>query len=257
MKKVRVSAVSYLNTAPFVYGLKHSPIAQHIDLSLDTPAVCASRLAQNDADIGLVPVAVIPNLPKHQIISDYCIGAVDKVRTVVLCSNTPIEAVQQVYLDKESRTSAMLSQVLMHKYWHVNPKVEQIQNWEQLNPALPNTAYVLIGDKVFANEDKFTHVYDLAVTWRQFTSMPFVFAAWTAVSPLSPDFMQEFNNALKLGVNNIEKAIDERELLPTDKQTAFEYLTKNINYTFDSAKKKALIEFWNLALEEVKSKVRS
>lgn len=257
MKKIKISAVSYLNTAPFVYGLKHSPVSQYIDLSLDTPAVCAARLAEKDADIGLVPVAAIPNLPNYRIISDYCIGASNKVRTVVLCSTSPIESVKQVFLDNESRTSALLSQILMHKYWKIEPQIEPIKSLQQIDTNLPNTAYVLIGDKVFEYESKFAYVYDLAVTWQMYKQLPFVFAAWTAVSDLSDDFIVQFNNALKLGISNIPLAVKEREVLPTDPATAINYLSHNIDYIFDKAKKKALIEFWNLALEEVKSKVRS
>ena len=257
MKKVKISAISYLNTAPFVYGLKRSAISRYIDLSLDSPAICATRLSQKDADIGLVPVAVIPNLPYYNIISDYCIGAVGKVRTVVLYSNSPIELLKQVYLDSESHTSAMLSQILMHKFWKINPQIEQIKNGIQIDPNLPYTGYVLIGDKVFNYENKFAYVYDLAVAWQQYIQLPFIFAAWTTVTKLSSDFMKGFNDALALGLDNIHKVIDEREKLPTNRETAIEYLTTNINYIFDSQKKKALIEFWNLALEEVKSKVRS
>jgi chorismate dehydratase len=257
MKKLRVSAVSYLNTAPFIYGLKHSAVARYIDLSLDTPAVCAARLSEKNADIGLVPVAVIPNLPNYQIISDYCIGAVGKVHTVVLCANSPIETVNRVYMDSESLTSAVLSQILIHKYWKINPEIEQIKNRSEINHTKSGMAYVLIGDKVFDYESKFSYIYDLAAIWRQYRNLPFVFAVWTAVNKLTADFIQDFNDALNLGVNNIPQAIEERQNLPTDKQTATTYLSSNIDYKFDSEKKKALIEFWNLALDEVKSKVRS
>ena len=257
MKKVKVSAVSYLNTAPFVYGLKHSPIAEYIDLSLDTPAVCAARLANKDADLGLVPVAVIPTLSNYHIISDYCIGASGKVRTVVLCSNSPIDEIQHVFLDNESRTSAMLSRVLMHKYWNINPVIEQINSQNDINKLSKNTGYVLIGDKVFKHAEGFNYVYDLADTWQLYMNLPFVFAAWTSVTELSNEFQTMFNDALAMGIKNISAAINERLNLPTDAETAVTYLTENIDYKFDNNKKKALIEFWNLALEEVKSKVRS
>ena len=257
MKRIRVSAISYLNSAPFAYGLRHCEIARHIDLSLDTPAVCAARLAEKDADIGLVPVAIIPNLPYYQIISDFCIGAGGNVRTVVLCANSPIEMVKQVYMDNESRTSALLSRILMRNYWKVSPQIEQIKDKDDIDYLKTDTAYVLIGDKVFEHANKFAYIYDLAATWQQYRGLPFVFATWTAVTALSSDFISLFNSALSFGLDNIPKTIAESEFLPTDEQTAITYLTKNIDYKFDNEKKKALVEFWNLALEEIKSKFRS
>ena len=58
MQKIKISAVSYTNTIPFIYGLKRSPeVLDLIELSLDVPAVCAIKLIENQVDIGLVPVA--------------------------------------------------------------------------------------------------------------------------------------------------------------------------------------------------------
>jgi len=79
--KNRVSAVSYTNTKPFVYGLQHSEIIDLIDLSLDIPSDCAKKLINDQADIGLVPVAALLDIPRYEIISDYCIGAVTAVNS--------------------------------------------------------------------------------------------------------------------------------------------------------------------------------
>ena len=71
MKKIKISAVSYLNTKPFVYGLVNSALIDQIDLSLDMPSLCASKLKDDSVDIGLVPVAVIPEINGANIITDY------------------------------------------------------------------------------------------------------------------------------------------------------------------------------------------
>ena len=57
---IRISAVSYLNTIPFIYGLKQSELIDNIDLRLDYPSVCADKLINNEVDLALVPVVVIP-----------------------------------------------------------------------------------------------------------------------------------------------------------------------------------------------------
>jgi chorismate dehydratase len=83
VKKVKISAVSYTNTKPFIYGLQHSDILARIDLSLDTPADCAQKLINDEVDIGLIPVAAVLNMPYWEIVSDYCIGAVGAIRSAI------------------------------------------------------------------------------------------------------------------------------------------------------------------------------
>ena len=117
MQKLRISAVSYLNSLPFVYGIKNSGFLKNIELSLDVPSVCADKLISGKADIGLVPVAAIPLIKNARIVSDFCIGADGKVQSVLLISRKPLQEIQKVYLDLESRTSVGLAKVLAKEYW--------------------------------------------------------------------------------------------------------------------------------------------
>jgi len=253
MKKVKVSIISYLNTAPFEYGLKHSDIIDYIDLKYDTPANCATRLMNKDADIGIVPAAIIPLISGKKIISNYCIGASGAVRSVAICSNYPLLAVKNLYLDCESRTSVLLAQLLMENYWKVDATPINLNSLCEIDPQKENSAYVLIGDKVFEYEKKFEYHFDLAEAWQNHTGLPFVFAAWTSTTTLSKDFISDFNSALSYGLENIPKAIDEHQYV-IDRKEAIKYLTQNIDYNLNYAKCKALIEFWNMAK---KSKYRS
>ena len=247
MSKVRVSAISYLNTIPFIYGLKNSSISSKIDMTCDVPSICAQRLQNNTADIGIVPVAVIPSLPEYHIISAYCIGAKGKVRTVALFSNSNISEIETIYLDGDSRTSALLVKILAHKFWKIYPKFKPL---ETKNFDEQNAGFMLIGDKIFDAEKQFVHSFDLSEEWYKFTEMPFVFAAWTANKKLDEQFLHEFNEALMFGVNNIHAAIEQNSN-GIDKKTAEEYFEKYISYNFDALKRQGLTEFWNLALEEI------
>ena len=56
MSKIRITAVSYLNTKPLLYGLFKSKLSGKIDLQLDIPSDCALKLKNGEADLGLVPV---------------------------------------------------------------------------------------------------------------------------------------------------------------------------------------------------------
>ncbi|MDR3286794.1 MAG: menaquinone biosynthesis protein [Prevotellaceae bacterium] len=248
MSKVRVSAISYLNTIPFIYGLQNSSIMSKIDMAFDVPSTCAKRLLNNTADIGIVPVVVVPALPEYHIISNYCIGSVGKVRTVALFSNSEINKIKTVYLDKDSRTSAMLAQILAHKYWKISPEFKPLDA-EKFDEK--DAAFMLIGDKAFEAEKQFSHTFDLGEEWYKFKKIPFVFATWTANKKLDEQFLYEFNSALTFGVNNTKAAV-EQQSNGIDKKTAIEYFEKYISYDFDSLKRQGLTEFWNLALEEIK-----
>ena len=239
---IKVTAVSYLNTKPFLYGIFQSTIQNQITLSLDIPSVCAAKLASGEADLGLVPVAVIPQLKTPHIISDYCIGAVGAVKTVCIYSDVPLENVKALYLDYHSRTSVALTQLLLEKYWHLNPILLPSTEGYMDNIG-DTTAGLVIGDKTIGFDKRFKYVYDLGEMWARYTGgMPFVFAAWVSNRKLPFDFIQEFNNALKIGLEHIPQLI---YILPTQ-EAGFdlkEYFTHHISYDLDAAKKLALQRF--------------
>ena len=96
---IKVAAVSYLNTKPLLYGLIKSGLQDEIDLQLNIPSECASKLVAGEVDMGLVPVAIIPEIKGARIISDFCIGTVGTVKTVCIFSQCPIEEIEHLYLD--------------------------------------------------------------------------------------------------------------------------------------------------------------
>jgi chorismate dehydratase len=240
VKKIKISAVSYTNTKPFLYGLQHTDIIDKIDLSLDIPADCAQKLIDGKVDIGLIPVAATLNLPYWEIVSDYCIGATGPVNSVFIFSNCPIEEVKRIQLDPESRSSNNLAKVLLKNYWKVAP--EQIVNAsDYAAPADPYTAFVQIGDRTFGKTGQFPYVYDLAGEWQQFTGLPFVFAAWIANKPIAAEFVAELNPSLKFGLDN---RVEVLKTLPVRADFDFEdYLMHKLDFNLDDDKRKALYMF--------------
>lgn len=140
MQKVKVSAVSYTNTLPFLQGIKSSPILEKIDLSVDYPAECARKVIEGEVDMGIIPVAALLNIPNYQIITDYCIGADGPVDSVFIFSDNPIEEINILRLDVQSRTSNGLARILLKHYWKRD--VEVVFEGDA-------DAYVLIGDRTF------------------------------------------------------------------------------------------------------------
>lgn len=238
MDKIKVSVVSYLNSKPFLYGLQHSSVLESIDLQLDMPSVCAQKLIEGKVDIGLIPVAVLPKLREYHIITDYCIGAEGRVNSVMLYSHVPLNEIESILLDYQSRTSVTLVKVLAANFWKITPRWTAAKTGFE-NKISGTTAGVIIGDRTFGLEGKYPYTYDLAEEWQKLTGLPFVFACWVANKKLPERFIKEFNSALKNGLDKREVLIPEltKENYLTD---VGNYLKNSIKYDYKSAQKQAL-----------------
>jgi chorismate dehydratase len=236
---LKISAVSYLNTIPFIHGLKQSELIKIIDLQLDYPSICAEKLINGIVDLALVPVAVIPKLKEAHIISDYCIGANGAVDTVCLYSDVPIEEIESIALDYQSRTSVALLKILLNEYWQLNPELKKANVGFEEN-IKGNHAALVIGDRAFALNTKYAYIYDLSAIWKKMTGLPFVFAAWVANTKLPQDFIISFNTALEKGLSNIDKALAlEGDSYPNCKNSE-DYLNNKISYNLDVEKQKGM-----------------
>lgn len=239
MKRVKIVAISYINTTPFVYGIKHAEYNLCVDLLLNTPSECVSKIENHECDVAIVPVASLLWLNDVEVITNYSISATGNVRTVELLSNTPISEITDIYLDSESRTSALLVRILAAEYWNINPTWHDIKYKESEISPKQGEGYLMIGDKVFNWENKFKYNHDLAAAWQAHTSLPFVFAVWVARKGIDKDIIDELNKALCYGIKNISKAVD--ELVISDKKdTAKDYLTNNIEFSLNADKHKAI-----------------
>jgi len=239
MVNYKVSAVSYLNTIPFIHGIKSSNISDFIDLQLDYPSVCAQKLINNEVDIALVPVVVLKDNPQFNIISDYCIGSNGKVDTVCLYSDVPLSEIEEIYLDYQSRTSIELLKVLCKEHWDISPKFSNSPEGFE-NKIERETAALIIGDRAFSANGKYKFVYDLSESWKEMTGLSFVFACWISNKNIEENFTTEFNKSLKIGVENVEEAIKkESDNYPHCKNPK-EYLNNKISYLLDENKRKGM-----------------
>ncbi|WP_134088208.1 menaquinone biosynthetic enzyme MqnA/MqnD family protein [Olivibacter sp. XZL3] len=229
MNKINVSAVSYTNTTPFIYGIKNTPLINEIELSLDIPSTCAQKLIDRQTDIGLVPVAALLHVPGYEIIADYCIGATGAVNSVFIFSNKPITEIKTLRLDKQSRTSNNLARVLLKNFWK-----QPVELTEDLNA----DAFVEIGDRTFGKKDSLPFVYDMGEEWMNFTGLPFAFAVWAANRSLPLDFISRFNESMKFGLDNRDKVI---EALPKrDDFDIAHYLKHSIDFALTDKKRQAI-----------------
>jgi chorismate dehydratase len=239
---LKISAVSYLNAIPFIYGLKQSKLMNTIDLQLDYPAICAEKLIKGEVDIALVPVVVIPKLENAYIISDYCIGSDGEVDTVCLYSDVPIEEIQTIALDYQSRTSVALLKILLKEYWQVKPELNNTELGFE-NKIKGKHAALVIGDRAFELNTKHEYIYDLSAIWKKMTGLPFVFAVWVSNAKFSQDFIATFNKALENGLTDIDKTIALEGNNYQNCKNPEDYLNHKISYLLDAEKQKGMALF--------------
>ena len=235
--KIRVAAVSYLNTRPLMYGIQNHPVIKEIELVEEYPARVAQMLLTDEVDVGLVPVAIIPKLKEWHIITDYCIGASKEVASVCIFSEVPMEEIEEVYLDYQSRTSVNLAKVLLREYWKKDVILINATGEDYRDKIKGRTAGVVIGDRALEQRAHSTYIYDLATAWIDHTGFPFVFAAWISNKVLPQEFVALFNEANKLGVENAKYVARYLDYPTYDLRT---YYTRNIDYFLDEPKREGL-----------------
>jgi chorismate dehydratase len=237
--KIKVAAVSYLNTKPLLYGIEHSNIINDIEIVVGYPSQLAKSLQDGDIDIALLPVAAIPGIPGANIVSDYGIAADGNVVSVAIFSQVPLEDITTLYLDYQSRTSVRLAQLLMENHWkkQVEYKPASEHYIDYINGT---TAGVIIGDRALQQLHNFEYVYDLSAAWKAYTGLDFVFAAWVANKDLPADFKARFNTANAAGLTHMNEVIAANPFPYYDLHT---YYTDNIKFYLDEEKKKGLAKF--------------
>jgi chorismate dehydratase len=243
LKKIRVGAVSYLNTRPLLYGILHHKVLQQIELIEDYPAKIAELLIENKIDVGLIPVATIPRLKEHHIITDYCIGADGPVASVCIFSEVPIEEVKNVYLDYQSKTSVNLARILLRDYWKKDVELIEARGEDFRAKIKGTTAGVIIGDRALEQRTRSKYIYDLGEAWMKHTGLSFVFATWVANKTLPAEFINDFNEANALGLQHINEVIKETGSSYFDLK---KYYTNYISYHLNDEKRKGMKLFLQL-----------
>jgi chorismate dehydratase len=237
MQKIRLIAVSYLNTKPLLATLWDNP---QIDIHLLPPAACATALKNRQADIALIPAGALPDFESLQLCTDYCIGTRGKVDSVFLFAESPIESIDTLYLDPDSRTSNSLARILLSRYYQKSVTI--LKNPEYLSLIKDRSAGVVIGDKALRLRQQFSYVYDLSGLWYEFTRLPFVFALWVSFpDTLSTEQISMLNQAFQSGISQIKTMIPQLAKEENmDYQAVYNYLMHSIDYRLDTKKKESL-----------------
>lgn len=226
-RKIRIGAVSYLNTKPLLYGLQNGPIRDDIELTLDYPSNLVKALKNDQIDIGLIPVAALAEMEAYHIVSDYCIGTEGEVASVCVFSDVPLEEIDTVLLDYQSRTSVLLCKILFAQHWKKSVQFINAEDETYIEKIKGNVAGLVIGDRALRIRDRFKFIYDLGMGWKEMTGLPFVFAVWAVKKPINAKFIPSLNEAFGLGLSKINLIIKDNDEsnYPMDM-----YFRKNISY---------------------------
>jgi chorismate dehydratase len=259
MPALRISAISFLNTAPLMWDFEHGEAAERLRKSFDIdytiPSRCAEQLKEGSADIGIIPVAAYAAIPDLVIVPDVAIAARNKVRSILLVSKVPLEKIRSVATDDSSRTSAALVEIYLRKFVGTDP------GFSRQKPSLRemlqwHDAALLIGDPALQARTDGYFVYDLAEEWKRWTGRPFVFAFWAVRKAAlqnygaEPDIAQVFQQSRDHGLKHIpEIASAWAPRLDLSARLITEYLTENVDYSLDADNLEGLRLFFRYGVE--------
>jgi chorismate dehydratase len=241
MKRLRISAISYLNTAPLMWDFEHGDTRSDFDISYTLPSQCAASLHEGTADIGIIPAAAYTSIPDLAILPGVAIASRRAVRSILLVSKVPLEKIRTVALDTSSMTSVALTKVLFAKWWGdartftaMAPDIEQMLT--QCDAGL------VIGDPALRIDRSRYITYDLAEEWIRLTGKPFVFAFWAVRqaalkdAPRDVDLATVFQESRDHGLlpENLDRIAREwAPRLALSEAAVKSYLTENIHYSLD------------------------
>jgi chorismate dehydratase len=264
MPRLRISAISFLNTAPLMWDFEHpaesgQKLLDDFEISYTVPSQCAEQLSAGTADIGIIPSITYATIPGLAVLPDVAIAAKNRVRSILLVLKKPIEQVRTVALDTSSRTSVVLTKILLTKFLPGAGEREFVAMAPDLDAMLARCdAALLIGDSALKVDRSRYQALDLAEEWRNFTGKPFVFAFWAirfaALSQAAPGYElgEVFSRSRDHGLEPANLDVIAREWAPRlnlNEADIRGYLTENIHYTLDAENAEGLDLFYRYAAE--------
>jgi predicted solute-binding protein len=262
LRKLRISIVEYLNTAPLVWGFAEGPLAGKYDLSFTVPSRCAEALRRGEADIAIIPAIEYQRMDGVVALPDMAIAAKGEVRSILVVGKKPIEMAQRIALDTSSRSSAVLVRLLAAEYWKIQPEFVEAapdpsEMLKQADAALvigdPALRISLLMDALAAkrpSEDECCKgdpddmpvpgfetlfVYDIAHQWREMTAKPCVLAIWAGRREVvTPEVAADFLASKQYGLTQIREIAEAASIkLDLPPRALERYLTENIDFGLD------------------------
>ena len=253
--RLRVGAISFLNSKPLIYSILHSPsFNEEFELSIDVPSRLADELKAGNIDVGLISVIEYfrasggDNPYSYRIIPDISISSRGAVRSILLLSRVPISQIESVGLDTNSRTSRALVRILLAEKYGLQPVFSDSPPSIELQTA-GTDAILRIGDAALRQLDSAPYSVDLGAEWHELTGLPFVYACWVARGDID---IRKVTRVLQKAKENSMKQIPEiarveAESLGFSETLCLDYLTNCIFYDLGNSEIAGMLRFYQLA----------
>jgi cyclic dehypoxanthinyl futalosine synthase len=249
--RLRLVGVSFLNAQPILHGLLAGLGDERMQLTLAPPAELSRQLMEDEADAALAPVATLALHGGLEVVPEVAIGCDGAVRSVCLVGDVPVEEMTDILLDASSRTSVVLTRLIVQAKSKLQPRYCSRPASEIVARVGGTVGGLLIGDAALEAEGRFKYTLDLGAAWKELTGLPFVFAVWVARKGVLTE-----HDALVLQGSLQAGLADRARIAQTWSRShggeAAEhqrYLTESIRYPLDARAIEGLREFLRRAAE--------
>ncbi|MGR3218781.1 MAG: menaquinone biosynthetic enzyme MqnA/MqnD family protein [Candidatus Anammoxibacter sp.] len=244
--KLKVGAVSYMNTKPLVWGLEK--MSDTVELYFDVPSRLSQMFDSGLLDVALLPVVRYFGNDKYRVISGVSIATKGAVESVNLFLKKDINSINEVALDTSSQTSRALTAIVLRELYGLNPNFVDWKSGPDIDSSDAD-AVLLIGDDAMKIKSDKYRVLDLGDEWFKLTQLPFVFALWVTKCDTKLDgFDKTLQKVKENGLNAIDEiAAIEAARLNFSKETCLKYLSKSILYDLGDSEIKGLTRFYDFA----------
>ncbi len=247
---LRVAAVGFLNARPLYEGLDRAPASARLRLDCAVPSEVARRIAEDEADCALMPVAAAASVGDLRMVRGCAIGARGPVRSILVVGERPVEDLDEVALDLSSRTSVVLARLILRaRRGGREPRLVGASPTAAIAGVGGARGALVIGDPALEIEGRFSHALDLGAAWWEWTGLPFVFASWCGRPGVLSAADERLLEGAKLAGLARRDAIADEHAARTGLGSASlrAYLRDAVRYDFGDEERRGLERFYDEA----------
>jgi chorismate dehydratase len=203
MSRPRLGHIQFLNCLPLYYGLVKSDAILEVDLVKSPPRRLGEMLIAGELDAAPIPaIEYARHADDLVLIPDISISSDGEVQSILLLSKVRAEEMggKVVALTDSSRTSQVLTKILLKEHWGVEPEYQEMPS-DLASMMREADAALLIGDDALRAYHQPTDLlkYDLGTEWKSYAGLPMVYAVWAVrgeYADANPDNVRRLDWAL-------------------------------------------------------------
>ncbi len=244
-----ISVINQVNNAPITYGLDKNLFEHNFNILHKSPVQSGKALLEGEIDFGIIPVTAYARSKENWLIMpDISISVSGKAKSIQLFFRKGLQDIKKIAVDERADSSFALLQIIMQEKFNITPDYELIP--PKIEQMLSKAdAALLIGDEALHEQELNKSSFDLGEEWFDFTGLPFVFSIISGrQNALNKEEMQLMKKSFDIGIRNCESISKEYSKKSEFGWSVYhDYLTQNINYSFNDQEKSGLNEFFNYA----------